>query len=159
MRKGRIAIFNGEQWRPFIHVNDIARAFLTCLQAPLELVAGQIFNAGDDNSNLTLRELGQLVDKLVPGTHVREEQNSVDKRSYRVDFSKIREELGFRCLTTVEEGIAEMVGQLAAGKFSAYEEAQYNNAAHLKAAGKGLLAKPRLRARNKIKDTAMLSGA
>jgi hypothetical protein len=109
------------------------------LQAPLDLVAGQIFNAGDDNSNLTLRELGRLIARLVPGTQVREEQNSVDKRSYRVDFSKIREELGFRCSTVVAEGVAEMVGHLAAGKFPEYEDAKYNNAAHLKTVGKHLL--------------------
>ncbi len=139
VRKAAITIFNGEQWRPFIHVNDIARAFLTCLQAPLDRVAGQIFNAGDDTSNLTLGELGRLIARLVPGTHVREEQNSADKRSYRVDFSKIREELGFRCSTTVAEGIREMVRQLAAGKFPKYEDAKYNNAAHLKLLGKDLL--------------------
>jgi nucleoside-diphosphate-sugar epimerase len=139
VRKGQITIFNGEQWRPFIHVNDIARAFLTCLQAPLDRVAGQIFNAGDDNSNLTLRELGLLIARLVPGTQVREEQNSADKRSYRVDFSKIREELGFRCSTTMAEGVTEMVGQLAAGEFPEYEDAKYNNAAQLKTVGKHLL--------------------
>jgi hypothetical protein len=139
VRKGAITIFNGEQWRPFIHVNDIARAFLTCLQAPLDRVAGQIFNAGDDNSNLTLRELGLLIARLVPGTQVREEQNSADKRSYRVDFSKIREELGFRCSTTVAEGVAGIVGQLMAGKFAEYEDVKYNNAAHLKTVGKHLL--------------------
>jgi nucleoside-diphosphate-sugar epimerase len=139
VRKGQITIFNGEQWRPFIHVNDIARAFLTCLQAPLDRVAGQIFNAGDDSSNLTLRELGLLIARLVPGTQVREEQNSADKRSYRVDFSKIREELGFRCSTTMAEGVTEMVGQLAAGEFPEYEDAKYNNAAHLKTVGKHLL--------------------
>ena len=161
VRKGKITIFNGEQWRPFIHVNDIARAFLTCLHAPLDWVAGQVFNAGDDNSNLTLRELGLLIARLVPGTQVREEQNSADKRSYRVEFSKIREELGFRCSTTVAEGVAEIVGQLAAGKFSEYEDAKYNNAAHLKTVGKDWLVDrlARLNQRVKIVDGRREAGS
>jgi len=112
---------------------------VTCLEAPLGLVAGQVFNAGDDESNLTLRELGELVAKLVPGTQVCEQQNSVDRRSYRVDFAKIRHELGFRCLTTVEKGMAEMAAAIRAGGFPQYEDVKYNNAAHLKSAGKQLL--------------------
>jgi hypothetical protein len=37
------------------------------------------------------------------------------------------------------EGVTEMVGQLAAGEFPEYEDAKYNNAAHLKTVGKHLL--------------------
>src|SRR5258708_15283651 len=33
IRCGKITIFNGEQWRPFMHVHDAARAFIACLQA------------------------------------------------------------------------------------------------------------------------------
>jgi nucleoside-diphosphate-sugar epimerase len=139
LNTGKITIFNGDQWRPFIHVNDIARAFVSCLEAPLELVAGQVFNAGDDDSNLTLRELGDLVKKLVPGTVVDSRVNSVDKRSYRVEFSKIRKELGFRCLTSVEAGVEEMVIAIQAGRFPEYLEMKYNNAALLKSVGKQLL--------------------
>jgi nucleoside-diphosphate-sugar epimerase len=140
LNTSKITIFNGDQWRPFIHVKDIARAFVSCLEAPLELVAGQVFNAGDDDSNLTLRELGELVERLVPGTQVASRENSVDKRSYRVDFSKIRDELRFRCLTTVEAGIEEIVRQIRAGRFSDYQDMKYNNAAHLKSVGKQQLA-------------------
>jgi nucleoside-diphosphate-sugar epimerase len=139
INKSKITIFNGNQWRPFIHVNDIARAFVTCLQAPLELVAGQVFNAGDDESNLTLTDLGELVGRLVPGTEVCHQENSADKRSYRVDFSKIRQQLGFRCLTTVEDGIEELVQAVRTGKHVEYEDMKYNNAAYLQSNRKQFL--------------------
>jgi hypothetical protein len=103
-------------------------------------VAGQVFNAGDDDSNLTLGELGELVKRLVPGTVVASRDNCVDKRSYRVEFSKIRTELGFRCLTSVEAGIEEMINAIQAGRFPEYLEMKYNNAALLKSVGKQQLA-------------------
>jgi nucleoside-diphosphate-sugar epimerase len=139
VNKGKITIFNGNQWRPFIHVSDIARAFVTCLQAPLELVAGQVFNAGDDESNLTLTDLGELVGRLVPGTQVCQQENSADRRSYRVDFSKIRQQLSFRCLTTVAEGIDEIVQAIRTGKHKEYEDVKYNNAAYLESNRKQFL--------------------
>jgi hypothetical protein len=80
------------------------------------------------------------VKKLVPGTVVDSRVNSVDKRSYRVEFSKIRKELGFRCLTSVEAGVEEMVIAIQAGRFPEYLEMKYNNAALLKSVGKQLLA-------------------
>jgi nucleoside-diphosphate-sugar epimerase len=133
LSKGEITIFNGDQWRPFIHVNDIARAFMACLEAPPELVAGQIFNAGDNNANLTLKELGDLVAKAVPSTKISYQNISSDPRSYRVDFSKITQTLGFRCQTTVAEAIQQMADAIRTGTFGEYEDVIYNNAASLKA--------------------------
>jgi nucleoside-diphosphate-sugar epimerase len=133
LSKGEITIFNGDQWRPFIHVNDIARAFMACLEAPLELVAGQIFNAGDNNANLTLKELGDLVAKAVPGTKISYQNISSDPRSYRVDFSKIAQTLGFQCQTTVGEAIQQMANAIRTGTFGECEDVIYHNAACLKA--------------------------
>ena len=45
----KIVIFNGEQWRPFIHIRDISSAFRAALRAPLELVSGEVFNVGSDS--------------------------------------------------------------------------------------------------------------
>ncbi|MDE3197825.1 MAG: NAD-dependent epimerase/dehydratase family protein, partial [Acidobacteriota bacterium] len=46
-----ITIFNGEQWRPFLHVSDAAEAVVQALTAPAEAVSGQVFNVGDDRMN------------------------------------------------------------------------------------------------------------
>jgi nucleoside-diphosphate-sugar epimerase len=132
LSKGKITIFNGHQWRPFIHVQDIARAFVACLEAPIARVSGQVFNAGDDRYNLTLRELGEVIARVVPGTEVCAKNNSSDLRSYRVDFSRIATALGFHCQVSVERGIEEMAAAIRAGKFPEFEHVRYHNAAYMK---------------------------
>ena len=66
--KGEVlsAGFGGDQWRPFIHVDDAAEAILTCLEAPLHAVKGQTFNVGCDDQNYQIAQLGDLVKELIP---------------------------------------------------------------------------------------------
>ena len=45
---------DGTQWRPFVHVKDTSRAFITVLEAEPELVNGQIFNVGSDEQNIQI---------------------------------------------------------------------------------------------------------
>jgi nucleoside-diphosphate-sugar epimerase len=122
----KIVIFNGNQWRPFIHVRDISRAFRACLAAPLDLVSGEIFNAGSDKMNYTLQELAEIIRTLEPGLSVEYVTNN-DARDYRVSFDKIRTRLGFDCTTTLEAGIREMQRELRAGNVSDYRESRYSN--------------------------------
>src|SRR5882762_7372248 len=56
---GKITVFNGRQWRPFLHVRDAARAFILCMEAEPAVVAGEIFNVGDYNLNHRLTEIGR----------------------------------------------------------------------------------------------------
>jgi nucleoside-diphosphate-sugar epimerase len=63
-KDGIITIFNGEQWRPFIHVDDVAKAVLCVLTSPQELVSGEIFNVGDSRLNHTLTEIAQKIRSL-----------------------------------------------------------------------------------------------
>ncbi len=122
----KIVIFNGKQWRPFIHVLDISRAFRACLTAPLDLVSGEIFNAGSNQMNYTLQELAEVMQSLEPGLTV-EYVNNNDARDYRVSFDKIRSRLGFDCKTTLEAGIHEIQQELRAGKVLDYKQSRYSN--------------------------------
>ena len=59
VRDGNITVYGADQWRPFVHVEDVARAITMTLQAPLHLVAGEAFNVGSDPQNYTLGEVGK----------------------------------------------------------------------------------------------------
>jgi nucleoside-diphosphate-sugar epimerase len=104
---GKITVFNGQQWRPFLHVSDAARAFVMCLEAEPAVVGSEIFNVGDYMMNHQLSEISDQVAAVVPYIEVTHVDNA-DKRNYRVAFDKIHTRLGFRCNITVEEGIREL---------------------------------------------------
>jgi nucleoside-diphosphate-sugar epimerase len=104
---GKITVFNGQQWRPFLHVRDAARAFMVCMEAEPAVVAGEIFNVGDYNLNHRLTEVSELVASIVPHVEVAHVDNG-DQRNYRVSFDKIHSRLGFRTEITLEEGIREL---------------------------------------------------
>jgi nucleoside-diphosphate-sugar epimerase len=139
--QSKITIINGQQWRPFLHVTDIARAFLAVLEAPVDLVGGEVFNVGDNDANMRLRDLGEQIVRLVPGTTIHDQLSQWDMRSYLVDFSKITRRLGFRCGTTVHMGILQMIDVLGRNRFLGYEDLNHHNAQHLRSCGQLLLRK------------------
>lgn len=135
MRDHVITIYNGEQWRPFLHVSDVAEGFIRVLEAPLHLVSGEIYNLGDSRLNYTLGQVAETIQGLVPGTKVERVENP-DRRNYRVSFEKIHGELGFSCGTTLQEGIRDLQEALYSRRIEDYTDPQYHNQRFLKAAGR-----------------------
>ncbi|MGZ5320631.1 MAG: NAD-dependent epimerase/dehydratase family protein, partial [Solirubrobacterales bacterium] len=81
---------DGTPWRPLVHVEDIAGAFLSVLEAPRELVHDEAFNVGASSENYRIRDLAEIVEKVVPGARASfATGGGPDKRSYQVDCSKI----------------------------------------------------------------------
>jgi nucleoside-diphosphate-sugar epimerase len=88
---GKILIkSDGTPWRPIIHIEDISRAFIAALNAPREIVHNQAFNVGRNDQNYRIRDLADIVKEVVPGCQIEYAKDAgPDKRTYRVDFSKI----------------------------------------------------------------------
>jgi nucleoside-diphosphate-sugar epimerase len=81
---------DGTAWRPILHIEDISRAFIAVLNAPIDLVHNQVFNVGITEENYQIRELAEIVKETVPSSHIEYAKDaSPDQRSYRVDFSKL----------------------------------------------------------------------
>ena len=81
---------DGTPWRPIVHIEDISRAFIAVLNAPREVIHNQAFNVGRNDQNYMIREIADIVKQTVPGCEIEYAQDAgPDKRSYRVDFSKI----------------------------------------------------------------------
>lgn len=89
--KGRVHIkSDGTPWRPIVHIEDISRAFLAALAAPREVIHNQAFNVGQTEENYRIRELADIVQDVVPGSHIEyAKDGGPDPRCYRVDFGKI----------------------------------------------------------------------
>jgi nucleoside-diphosphate-sugar epimerase len=135
----RIRVFNGEQWRPFVHTRDIAHACTLALEAPISKVGCQVFNVGDESQNYTLQQLGEIVAQAYPGTVVEEVRNNDDLRNYRVSFEKIRTVLGFRASVKLEDGVQEMVDAVCNGKVTNWRDPIYSNSKHLEGEGLSVL--------------------
>ena len=88
---GRIHLMSdGTPWRPMVHVEDIASAFVAVLAAPRERVHDQAFNVGVTQHNYRMRELAEIVAEVVPGSRITVAEGAgPDKRCYRVDCGKI----------------------------------------------------------------------
>lgn len=100
---------DGNPWRPFIHVQDVALAFLCALEAPKADVHKQIFNVGETRSNYQIKDIAKVISKLLPGCRVSLNKNGADHRNYRVNFDKIQKHLPrFKCSETVEDGVREL---------------------------------------------------
>jgi len=124
---GEITVFGGDQWRPLVHVADAARAIKVCLEKRVGVVSGQIFNAGSDDQNLTIIQLGELIHKLIPDAELINRGDDVDKRNYRVSFAKIREVLDFTPRCTIDDGVREIQRVIVEGQITDYRSAQYSN--------------------------------
>ncbi|MFE2958170.1 NAD-dependent epimerase/dehydratase family protein [Nocardia tengchongensis] len=100
---------DGTPWRPLVHAQDIALAFATCLEAPLEAVHCRAYNVGTETNNLTVAQIAQAVVDVVPeSTLAITGENGADPRSYRVDFDYARKELGFEARWSIPDGAAEL---------------------------------------------------
>ncbi|WP_447968802.1 NAD-dependent epimerase/dehydratase family protein [Nitrospira sp. M1] len=88
---GRVYVkSDGTPWRPIVHIEDISRAFLAVLHAPIELVHNQAFNVGVSEENYRIRELADIVQETVPDCQIEyAKDGGPDTRCYRVDFGKI----------------------------------------------------------------------
>ncbi|MFF5210345.1 NAD-dependent epimerase/dehydratase family protein [Streptosporangium sp. NPDC000396] len=102
---------DGTPWRPLVHAEDIADAFVMALAAPREAVHAKAFNVGTEQNNVTVAEIAAEVVEAVPGSRlVITGEAGADPRSYRVDFSRVRAALpGYQPRWTVKEGAVELV--------------------------------------------------
>jgi nucleoside-diphosphate-sugar epimerase len=134
-KEGAITVFNGQQWRPFIHVDDVAEGIVTVLKAREDLVSGQIFNLGDSRLNYTLAGVADKIVEQFPHTRVEQVENAEDCRNYRVSFDKIKNQLGFKARLLLEDGISELKNALDEGTISDYRDTAYNNQLFLRDTG------------------------
>jgi len=123
----RMTIFGGNQWRPFVHVDDAAEAALSTLEAPLSLVGNQVFNVGSDEQNYTILQIGEIIVRLVPGTELVSEGSDTDTRDYRVSFAKLVRTVGFTPRWTVEQGIRQVIEAMETGAVRDYRDSKHSN--------------------------------
>ncbi len=127
IKEKKIEIFGGDQWRPFVSVEDVADACLLSLRAEDKVVKREIFNVGFNEQNYQLREIGDFIKSVIPNTSVELKKDVADKRNYKVVFDKIYNTLGFRCKRQVLDGIKNMKEYVLGKKDININDAAFNN--------------------------------
>lgn len=126
-KEGKVVVYGEQFWRPFVHIQDIAKAIELVLGSESRTVSGEVFNIGANGSNTQKIELARLVQERVAGSEVEFVKKNEDPRSYRVDFTKVKETLEFDAAWTVERGIQEVHEALLAGVWPDPYAERYRN--------------------------------
>ena len=101
---------DGSPWRPLIHCRDIARAFVAFLEAPRQAIHNQAVNVGGNSENYQVKDVGDLVHRLVPSAAVAYTgEAGEDPRNYRVRFDKLSRLLpDFELQYDLESGMEDL---------------------------------------------------
>ncbi|MBW1740307.1 MAG: NAD(P)-dependent oxidoreductase [Deltaproteobacteria bacterium] len=127
-----LVVFGEQFWRPYCHVTDFSRAIMAVLTAQQEKVAYNVFNVGSTEENYTKQMIVEALLKRFPGADIKYVYKAEDPRDYRVNFDKIKRELGFMVSTTVPEGIEEIKKVIRWGIIADPEDQRYYNIPHIR---------------------------
>lgn len=115
-----VVLFEAHFKRNYIHVRDVARAFLHGIDN-FEEMAGEPYNVGLSDANLSKKELCEKIQGHLPAFQFLEAPigEDPDKRDYIVSNAKI-EESGFMPAHSLDDGIAELIKGYAMIRNSIY---------------------------------------
>jgi nucleoside-diphosphate-sugar epimerase len=101
---------DGSPWRPIVHVEDIASAYIAALEADRDLIHNEAFNVGVTTENYQIREIAALVKDIVPNSQVEFAPDAgPDLRCYRVDCNYIARRLhAFKPQWTARRGVEQL---------------------------------------------------
>lgn len=117
----------GKQWRPLLHTEDAAAAYLKCLSAPLSAVRGETFNVGSSRQNFQIIQIAKAVNKCVPNAKLIIDGESSDPRNYMVSFAKIENLLGFNIMKRLEASIIKIKKAIESGEIKNVNDPKYYN--------------------------------
>ena len=104
---GEQEIWGKQFWRPYCHVDDLSRSALLVFESQDEKVRANVFGVGKTSENYQKGMIMEEILNQLPGKAIYVEKDE-DPRDYRVNFDKIKNELGFEITKTVPDGITEI---------------------------------------------------
>jgi len=128
----QINIFGGEQWRPLLHLEDAADAYLKVLEADIDFIRGKIYNVGSEQQNFRIKDVAQQVITGINNSAENQikmniETTNTDARDYQVSFKKIQDELGFEVKHTISDASKEIYIKLNSKEIKDPKQKVYYN--------------------------------
>ena len=126
----KISIFGADFWRPLVHVEDMADACISAINAPSKLISGQIYNVGDDKENYTKINLAEIIKEFITDVEIEIIKSKKDPRNYKVSFEKIENSLNFEPKYTVRDSVIEILNDIQSGKIDP-RDSEFSNMSKL----------------------------
>lgn len=124
--KREISVFGGKQLRPNIHISDMVDAYMAILTAPIEKIAGEIFNVGTENQSVL--ELAQTVQRAIGDDVKLVATPTNDNRSYHISSEKIARKLGFIPKHSIHEAVEDLKKAFETGLLpNSFDDERYFN--------------------------------
>ncbi len=104
-----LVLFEAHFMRNYLHVRDVARAFLHCLDN-FQTMKDEPYNVGLSSANLSKWQLCEEIKKQLPNFYFVEAEvgEDPDKRDYMVSNEKI-EATGFKTMQSIQDGVVELI--------------------------------------------------
>ncbi len=99
----KINLHGGEQWRPNIHVEDVAEGIITSIKSSQKKVGNKIFNLSSDMSNFKIKDIAFAAKKIFKKSKINIVKSMVDPRNYRVSSKKFFYSSGFKAKKTINQ--------------------------------------------------------
>jgi len=119
LTEGKITVNGGNQFRPFLHVNDAADSLIFTMEKNLTGTYNII------SENMTILEAAQRISKL-SDCEIKISDENPDKRNYKVSAEKIKQ-VGFEPEKKIEDAFNEFKIKYEAGEIKDYKNSKYNN--------------------------------
>jgi nucleoside-diphosphate-sugar epimerase len=130
--EGTMSVFGGEQYRPLLHVKDVA----TAVTPHLNDSTSGIYNLSTEN--VTILQLAERIQKIVSRVKIEQTEISFqDARNYRVSTDKVKDELSFVPRYTLENGIQEVANAITQKRIKDVGNPKFNNSESLRLQWKG----------------------
>ncbi|MEW6557942.1 MAG: SDR family oxidoreductase [Elusimicrobiota bacterium] len=134
--EGQISVFGGDQFRPLLHVKDVARAVLMNLETEHK----GVYNLA--RQNVRIMDLAYQVRMHFPDMIIEHtDMPFQDTRNYRVSAKKAEEVFGFKSIHSVDEGIEELKFLVETKRIKDLKSPRYSNQDYLKENQKKLFIK------------------
>jgi len=127
LTRRRLQVFGEQFWRPYVHVRDAGRAIQLVLSLPASKVSGGVFNVGATDQNFRKQQLVEMIRPHAPDAVVEFVHRAEDPRDYRVSFSRIAGQLGFKTSRTVSQGIEEVAHLVQDNVIADFGDGRYRN--------------------------------
>lgn len=126
VQEGHMSVFGGQQYRPLLHVRDVA----TAVVPQISTKATGVYNLHAEN--MTIIQLAERIQKLIPEARIDITESSFqDARNYMVSSEKAQNELGFKPRWSVEDGITEIRDTISSKRIPKVNIPRFSNVAAL----------------------------